>query len=385
MLYGLWAAFLEVIYVVGPLILVLRFGIHLSNISNNNFIEDWSFDLEEEVDDEIMALKVSILIPARNESHRISRLLDSLVVLHYSVHEVLVLDDHSDDGTREVCLSYADRLPIRVIHGQPLPHGWLGKPFACHQLSQAATGDYWLFMDADVFLYPDAIFRSVARAKVAKLDLLSIFPSQVMVGSESLVVPLMHQVLITLLPLKWVETKRNAAFAAANGQFMLFKADTYQAWHEKAKSEVVEDVAIARLIKKAGSRVGTYLTRRLVHCRMYEGYLEAIEGFAKNRLGLGNLAALWFYTVSVILWIPGMIHALEPGQYVYVFFILLIECYLVFHTIGSNGDKFYIVEDEKLPIRGGDIFFPSLLHIALLATYRSLTRSQQWKGRNVSA
>ena len=95
--------------------------------------------------------KVSVLIPARNEELRLRPCLGTLSDSDYPILEILVLDDHSTDGTAQLVNQRAKGDPrIRLLSGQPLPTGWVGKPWACHQLSREAQGEYLLFVDADL-------------------------------------------------------------------------------------------------------------------------------------------------------------------------------------------------------------------------------------------
>ena len=202
------------------------------------------------------APEVSILIPARNEEANIGTLLEQLTMLEYNTLEIIVYNDHSDDKTESIVNYWGTLHPtIKIINGQELPQGWLGKNHACHQLAQAATGDILLFLDADVRIKKNLIKRSIRHLQKYELHLLSIFPKQIVRSfGEKVSVPLMNWILLSLLPLPLIRKLKNEAFSAANGQFMMFKATTYKAlWpHEKCKSHKVEDIAIMKLFKREG-------------------------------------------------------------------------------------------------------------------------------------
>jgi hypothetical protein len=127
-------------------------------------------------------------------------------------------------------IKYAGILPpkhprFKVIKGNALPAHWLGKNYACHQLAQQATGEYYLFLDADEQVQKGLINSAVHRMKLRDLSLLSLFTNQTMLSvGEEMVVPLMHYILLNLLPLRLVYLVKSAAVAAASGQFMLFDA-----------------------------------------------------------------------------------------------------------------------------------------------------------------
>src|SRR6476661_1421497 len=183
--------------------------------------------------------KVSILIPARNEEQSLELLLQSILDQHYSNYEVIVLDDNSSDKTYQIAEAFANSdARFKVLRGQELPSDWLGKNFACHQLAAAASGAYLLFLDADECVQDGLIDNAIHRMKLNRLNLLSLFTNQVMkTPGERLVVPLMHFLLLNLLPLRLVRLSKNAAFSAASGQFMLFDRQTYEEyqWHEQVK------------------------------------------------------------------------------------------------------------------------------------------------------
>ena len=248
---------------------------------------------------------VSVLIPARNEARRITPCLRSLLAQDYPNYEIIVLDDHSDDETTRVVLDHgfsrdtgADR---RLVEGQPLPLGWTGKSWACHQLAAAARGEYLLFTDADTAHDPAALGALFGHARETGAALLSAWPRQVTGSwSEDAVIPLVYVLLLGALPhylLRRLQQRpeyaRGASRAmletlgAANGQCILFKRSAYQqiGGHAAVRDHLVEDVALGRLVAARtgeGMRLINCDGSRLVHCRMYTSFAEVWEGFTKN-------------------------------------------------------------------------------------------------------
>ena len=227
---------------------------------------------------------VSILIPARNEENNIAACIISILEQTYSNKEIIVLDDCSNDKTFQIASAFSKK-NVKVIKGESLPEDWLGKNWACHQLANKANGDYLLFIDADVSLKTEAISESVIEMEKSYVELISIFPSQIIKSfGEFLVVPLMNWLLLNFLPLKQVFTSNNVSFVAANGQFMLWRRKTYfeLGGHEKVKNKIVEDMELARNVKGSGLKMETMLGGKLVFCKMYNSFFEAYNGFTKN-------------------------------------------------------------------------------------------------------
>lgn len=241
---------------------------------------------------------VTICIPARNEANSIERCVRSAIDQQYPNHHVLVLDDGSTDGTSAILESLAEQFPenLSVISGEPKPEDWLGKSWACHQLSEQALGEILIFTDADTWMEPETVSKVVRAMGSDIVDLISLWPQQKF-GSfwERTVIPLVYFALLTLLPTryvyhppKWIpgflRQQINPLFAAANGQFMAFKKKSYRAigGHQSVKNDVVEDVELAKNIKRNGYRMKMYHGRNAVSCRMYESKAELWEGFRKN-------------------------------------------------------------------------------------------------------
>ena len=123
--------------------------------------------------------KLSILIPARNEAAVIGSTVRALLAQNYHHFELILLDDQSEDGTGAIATEAAKGdARFRLLSGTPLPPGWLGKNWACHQLSQAATGEYLLFADADVRWAPEALAALLSLAQTEQADLLTVWPTQ---------------------------------------------------------------------------------------------------------------------------------------------------------------------------------------------------------------
>ena len=248
---------------------------------------------------------LSVLVPARNEALRITPCVQSLLNQDYPRYELLVLDDHSEDRTDEVVLalglSREKSGPHRLLEGLPLPEGWTGKSWACHQLAGAARGEYLLFTDADTVHEPAALGALVRHAQETRASLLSAWPQQVTgTWSERAVIPLVYVLLLGALPhyllhrlqcrpeyARGARGKSLETLGAANGQCLLFSRDAYETigGHAAVRDHLVEDVALGRLIAGRtgeGLRLINCDGSKLVRCRMYTTFAEVWEGFTKN-------------------------------------------------------------------------------------------------------
>ena len=244
---------------------------------------------------------VSILIPARNEEKRIGPCLESLMVQDYPRYEILVLDDRSTDGTFNLVQSYAKRnARLKILRGKELPSGWLGKPWACRQLSQKARGEWFFYTDADTWHGPDLLKRTVQAAEKEKADLLTLFTRQITkTWLELLVIPVMAFCLISFLPLRKVLEPGNRLnrFAGAGGQFIFIKRNVYRAFggHETVKNEIVEDLNFGKNLVAKGYRLAMKDGSDFSFCRMYTNAREVWEGFSKN-----YFAAFYFSLPSAL-------------------------------------------------------------------------------------
>lgn len=268
--------------------------------------------------------RVSVLIPARNEAAVIERTLRSWLAQSYLNTEIIVLDDQSIDATAEIVRAMDRQTPrLRLISGQPLPPGWLGKNWACQQLAEAAGGELLLFTDADVTAAPPALAALVAELEQTSADLLTVWPTQQSQSwAERLTVPLMALVVLAYLPLPLVHHTRWSTFAAANGQCLLFRRRAYQAIgsHTSVQGEVLEDVLLARRLKGHGLRLRMADGAGLINCRMYQNWAAVRDGFAKNILaGYGGrvsfllLATLFHWLVFLLPWLWLALGWLAPG------------------------------------------------------------------------
>lgn len=228
---------------------------------------------------------VSVLIPARNEEANIGRCLESLMVQDYPDYEILVLDDESTDSTAEIVREIQARCSrVRLLRGRTLPPGWLGKHWACHQLAQEARGDLLLFTDADTWHRPSMLRSAVISQRVEQADLISAFPKEhVITWSERLVLPVMAWALFALLPLAFAHRSRSSLLSGAIGQFMLFTRHAYESigGHAAVRSDVVDDMALARLVKANGLKWRLLDGTCQVECRMYRNVRGVVDGFGK--------------------------------------------------------------------------------------------------------
>jgi hypothetical protein len=228
-----------------------------------------------------LSTRTSVLLPVRDEAHRVGLCLDAL--LRNDFDELLVLDDGSSDDTLDVVRRVvADDRRVRVIRGAPLPDGWLGKPHACQQLADAARGDALVFVDADVVLAPHAVAATVAL--LDELDLVCPYPRQIADGPMRLVQPLLQWSWLTFLPLRLAERSPRPSLAAANGQLLAVRRATYDraGGHAAVRGAVVEDVALLRAVKAVGGTGGVVDGTALASTHMYDSWDELVAGYTKS-------------------------------------------------------------------------------------------------------
>ncbi len=323
---------------------------------------------------------VSVLIPARNEEQNIVNLLLDLQHQTYKNLEIFVFDDLSTDRTAELVremAKYDSR--IKLLTSTSLPEGWLGKNYACNELAKQAKGKYFLFLDADVRSEQNLIALTIAYLQKQNMQLLSIFPMQMMHGlGEKMVVPIMNYILQTLLPLFLVRSSKYASLTAANGQFMLFEAEVYQKLqpHKLLKGEKVEDIKTAQFYKKQGFKMACLSNNADVSCRMYSNYKDSIEGFSKNIVmffGNSYLLTFAFWLVTTFGFVAILLAL--PIKYFWLLAIITIVT-RIFVSFGSNQKSIQnltLLMPQQINI--GIILFKSILN--------KKNKQYRWKGRTV--
>ncbi|MDQ0205754.1 glycosyltransferase family 2 protein [Alkalicoccobacillus murimartini] len=329
---------------------------------------------------------VSILIPLRNEEAHVEALIDNLAKLSYTNLEYVFLDDHSTDRTGELLKLHQKKVTTsRIVHGEPLPKDWVGKVFACHQLSKQANGEYLLFLDADVRLQPNTIDVALGLLHKQQAGLLSGFPRFPVKGLlASLLVPMQHVLIYLHLPLYLANYTRLPAASAAHGSFMLFDAEIYRSFggHQAVKHSLVEDVHLTRAVKRSGARACLANITDFVSCFMYQSNQDVWRGFSKNAFpGIGRsyvLAAfvIVFYSLVFVLPLPFIWFAFSLHWLFALPLVLSVSIRLMIDRM-SNQKKWI----------GFLMPFSALAFICILirSMYLAITKTGfTWKGRSYS-
>jgi len=323
---------------------------------------------------------LSLLIPARDEEANIGRLLSDLTSINDRIMEIIVCDDQSADRTAAIVEAFAASDPrIRLIRCGELPDDWSGKNHACHCLAQEATGDYLLFLDADVGAGDGVIDRSLQYMQQRQCDLMSIFPTQEMYTlGEKITVPNMQIILLTLLPLPLVRLSGFPSLSAANGQFMLFRRDTYKKIepHQQFRKSRAEDIEIARHMKRLRLRVSCLTGERYVRCRMYHSLAEAVDGFSKNVthfFGNSSPAAILYWLVTTFGFVAFLVAERWDGLWLWIAATLLTRIAVSLTAGMKVGENLLLLLPQQLMI--GAFILRSLIN--------KRKKSFTWKGRNI--
>ncbi len=333
--------------------------------------------------------RVSVLVPARNEEPNVTACLSSLAAQRYPNFEVLVLDDHSTDATR-AAIEKVNGDGVRIVAARPLPPGWNGKPWACQQLAAVASGELLFFTDADTVHHPETLARAVAALQTTGADLLTALTGvRMKTVGELLTVPFPLWSILTLLPVPVAYAlRKSGAFVAGNGKFLLFRRQCYEAigGHAATRTHAAEDMEIARLAKKAGFCWRLVNATGMVSARLYQGWSEAREGFAKNYFALFNyrlLVALFVWSwLMLITWHPlvTVVATLAKGD-------LRGPGVAALGTIGLTSVLWMLVVRATGMPKRICFFYVAIItassYIGLISIVRTIAGRTNWKGRTL--
>jgi glycosyltransferase involved in cell wall biosynthesis len=227
--------------------------------------------------------------------------------------EIIVVNDHSTDRTAEIAASFPG---VRVIEGRTLPQGWTGKNNAVACGAREARGQWLLFTDADTVHLPGSWARALAEAKEHKAEMLSYSPEQIAVTFwEMAILPVVFAELARHFPPAKVSDPASP-IAAANGQFILIRRETYDAvgGHGAVAGDILEDVALARRVKASGRKIRFRYAADAVRTRMYRNFAQLREGWTKN-LALLFPKPGWLALKTLLMWLlPWMLVAAKLAK-----------------------------------------------------------------------
>jgi len=331
---------------------------------------------------------ISAIIPARNEEASIARVVES-VAAQPEVGEVIVVNDQSTDGTRQILDGLESQIPkLRVIEAGELPAGWVGKNHAVALGAAAATGDWLLFTDADTYHMLGSARRALSDAVDHDAVLVSYSPEQETNSFwERALIPFIYCRLGARFSYARVN---NPALpdAAANGQYLLVLRDAYEAvgGHAAIAGEVLEDVAFAQRMKESGRRIYFTAPMGIVRTRMYRTFGAMWEGWTKNLYPLigGRPSSVLLEMAAVLRWAAVLLVALINLQ-AHVFGVgrFFVVC-LAIALAGAHASYALALYRNLLPVSRVKYYMVGVcLYVAALTAswWKNTRGTVAWKGR----
>lgn len=318
-------------WIISPIVTAIR-------VSHSQSLDDESSDPPEN------SPRVSVVIPARNEARNIEQCVRSVLTSTYPKLEVIVVDDHSTDGTGDIARSIAvEDARVTVIGNADLPDGWFGKQWACLNGAKASHGEVICFADADTKQSSDLITRSVNAIQRRRADLFSIAGRQEL-GSfwERLIQPQIFSIMLVRYGgTESVTNSPRATDKIANGQCLFVKRDAYDelGGHGLVKSHVADDMMMAQRFFARGKKVVLEKGLDQLSTRMYTSLGELVHGWGKNvfaggrdSVPLGWVGQLFF---PFLLLLAPMISFVPPMVLLSSLFVLLPHAAFLWAAISS--------------------------------------------------
>ena len=229
---------------------------------------------------------VSILVPARNEQHRVlENCIRSILAQDYGKFEVIAVNDRSTDQTGAILetLAKSDER-FRVIEGNELPPGWLGKPYAMHQALSHARGEWILATDADMIFEPPALRTALDRTLEARGDAVTLVPRfEAHSFWERVMIPTWEWVFTMFTVFYRVDHPKSDRAIGIGGFFLIRRTVLDRVGgYEVLKDEVMEDARLAERIKRSNASLLVDRAPALIRTRMYRTFGEMWECSTKN-------------------------------------------------------------------------------------------------------
>ncbi|WP_096154559.1 MULTISPECIES: glycosyltransferase family 2 protein [Bacillus] len=320
--------------------------------------------------------ELTIIIPARNEETNIKVLLESLLPYRNKIREILVMDDHSSDGTAEV----AKMFHVDVISIPQLPKGWFGKAWGLWNGAQVAKGNYFMFLDADTWVQKGGLEKILAEYKGSK-SVISIQPYHVMKSNVEKLSSFFHLVIMSSLG-SFHLFRKHVKTSGAFGQVMLIGRKDYFVFggHEKVKSELMENLSFAKIIQQRGGKVYCFSGKGAIEMRMYTSKIGSlVAGWGKS-FATGAVKTNLIYLALVSIWISGLFTVVTNfsfNLYMKLFFYFMIVIHLRWSLakVGNFG-------------WGTAFLYPvHLMFFLLVFLYSSFItfgkKKGKWKGREI--
>lgn len=349
--------------------------------------------------EELPELELSVIVPARNEQRSLPACLASLLSQSEAGFalgmqwELIIINDDSTDDTRKIATEAVAAHPgVTLIDAPPLDlserGGFTGKTNACWAGAQIARGHHLLFTDADTVHEPGDLSRSLREADRHNAALLSYSPKQTINGFwQHTVMPLVFSELASVYPPKAVNDP-GQKLAAANGQFILVERDAYFSvgGHRAVGDSVLEDVALARNIKRGPRVIRFRYAPEALSTHMYQTTDEMVEGWTKN------LALLFPKPISLALWrildlllffgLPLLalgLYWLVPWQRAVILLIWVRTLWRFYARVARSN---FPAVDVALSILGIPLFVYLLIRSVI---HHRIKKTVVWKGRSYKA
>jgi 4,4'-diaponeurosporenoate glycosyltransferase len=330
-------------------------------------------------------VRLSVIIPARNEEKNLAELLQSMEHQIHKPGEVIVVDDHSEDATADV----GKRFGCKVIRSKELPQGWIGKPWACWQGAHSAVNDILLFLDADTCLEPDGLSKLLSSF-FENEGLLTVQPYHALIKNYERLSAIFNIIVLAginaFTPLR-SKLKPEGAF----GPCMMCRKDHYfeVGGHEIAKNDILESMSLGKAFIEAGHGVHCYGGKKTISFRMYpEGFRSLVEGFSKG-FGIGANAISLTVLMMIVCWVFGgvsltrhLIQSILAGNlndiitWMGLDLLYVVQIHWMLVRIGNFGIRTAIL--FQIPL----LFFVLVFALSILKTF--ILKKARWKGRVVN-
>jgi chlorobactene glucosyltransferase len=259
---------------------------------------------------------VTILVPAKDEGERIRVCLESVLKQEYPNFSVIAVDDRSTDETgREMDALAAQHPNMRVVHVTDLPRNWLGK---CHALwsgaklandADAKPSEWLLFVDSDVTIAPNALSSALSISHARNYDMLTVLTALECYSFwERLVLPVAAAAWSIIYTISMTNNDNRPDVAAANGQFILMRRSVYDSigGHEAVRTDVCEDVELARLLKSKQHSVRFFMGGHLASTRMHATMRQMFHGWGRIYSGSGLRKVGRLIAATLIVFFSGV-------------------------------------------------------------------------------